>query len=51
MIKRKRLKFSSDDFNSIDTNDILDIHKYSMKKNIIRNNVWVSYENISFIIK
>ena len=35
-MKKARLKgvvdFFSDDFNAIDINDILDIHKYLMKK-------------------
>ena len=29
------VKFFSVDFNPIDTNDILDIHKYLMEKNMI----------------
>ena len=38
-MKKARLKgfveFFSVDFNAIDINDILDIHKYLMKKNMI----------------
>ena len=34
-IKRKCTFFFSDDFNSVDTNYVLDIHQYIMKKNII----------------
>ena len=43
------VKFFSVDFNPINTNNILDIHKYLMKKHDTKN-VWVNYENIYWII-
>ena len=36
------VKFCSVDFNSVDTNDILDIHKYFMKKTLYNKNAWVN---------
>ena len=36
------LNFFSVDFNPVDTNNILDIHKYLMKKNMTQNNVCVN---------
>ena len=34
------VKFFSVDFNPIDTNDILDIHKYLMERTRYKINVW-----------
>ena len=42
------VKFISVYFNPVNTNNILDIHKYLMKKHA--KNVWVNYENIYWII-
>ena len=36
------------DYNAIAVNDILDIHKYLMKKNGILWNVWICKPNICF---
>ena len=36
------------DYNAIAVADILDIHKYLMKKNEIAQNVWICKANICF---
>ena len=38
----KRTIKVSVDCNAVDINDILDIHRYLMKKKVISNNAWVN---------
>ena len=45
------VKLFSVDFNSIDTNDVTDIHKYLMERTWNRINVWNYFKKVYCIIK